>query len=40
MNLAALRSRLLAGLDRYSWVGPLALRLSLGAVFVARAGEL
>lgn len=35
MNLAALRSRLLAALDRYGWIGPLALRLSLGAVFVA-----
>jgi putative oxidoreductase len=35
MNLAALRSHLLATLDRVRWVGPLALRLSLGAVFVA-----
>jgi len=29
-----LRSRALAILDRYAWVGPLALRLSLGAVFL------
>ena len=35
MTLAALRSRLVATLDRFSWLGPLALRLSLGAVFVA-----
>ena len=34
MNLAALRTRALAALDRFSWVGPLALRLSLGAVFL------
>jgi hypothetical protein len=35
MTLAALRSLLVATLDRFSWLGPLALRLSLGAVFVA-----
>ena len=35
MSLAALPSRLVATLDRFSWLGPLALRLSLGAVFVA-----
>jgi len=34
MNLEALRSRALAALERLSWVGPLALRLSLGAVFL------
>ena len=28
------RTRALALLDRFSWVGPLALRLSLGAVFL------
>jgi putative oxidoreductase len=30
----ALRTRALAFLERISWVGPLALRLSLGAVFL------
>jgi putative oxidoreductase len=35
MNPSALRARILATLDRIRWVGPLALRLSLGAVFVA-----
>jgi putative oxidoreductase len=34
MNLHALRTRALAALDRFSWVGPLAVRLSLGAVFL------
>src|SRR5215813_6400947 len=34
MDLAELRSRLLAALDHVRWLGPLALRLSLGAVFV------
>src|SRR5262249_32730989 len=34
MNLTELRSRILAALDRVRWLGPLALRLSLGAVFV------
>ncbi len=34
MNLDALRTRALAILDRFSWVGPLAVRLSLGAVFL------
>ena len=34
MNLEALRHRILATLDRVSWVGPLAVRLSLGAVFL------
>ena len=34
MNLDALRTRTLATLDRFSWVGPLAVRLSLGAVFL------
>ncbi len=34
MNLDALRSRTLATLERFSWVGPLAVRLSLGAVFL------
>jgi putative oxidoreductase len=34
MNLDALRTRALSTLDRFSWVGPLALRLSLGAVFL------
>ena len=34
MNLEALRVRALATLDRVSWVGPLAVRLSLGAVFL------
>jgi putative oxidoreductase len=34
MTLAELRTRALAALDRFGWVGPLALRLSLGAVFV------
>jgi putative oxidoreductase len=34
MNLDALRTRALATLDRFSWVGPLAVRLSLGAVFL------
>lgn len=34
MNIAALRTRILATLDRFSWVGPLAVRLSLGAVFL------
>ena len=29
-----LRARVLAVLDRFSWVGPLAVRLSLGAVFL------
>jgi putative oxidoreductase len=34
MNLEALRGRALTLLDRWSWLGPLALRLSLGAVFL------
>jgi hypothetical protein len=34
MSLDALRTRALAILDRFSWIGPLAVRLSLGAVFV------
>jgi putative oxidoreductase len=34
VNIAALRTRILATLDRFSWVGPLAVRLSLGAVFL------
>lgn len=34
MNLDALRTRALAVLDRLSWLGPLAVRLSLGAVFL------
>ena len=34
MKLEPLRSRALAILDRCAWVGPLALRLSLGAVFL------
>lgn len=34
MKLEALRARALAILDRFSWVGPLAVRLSLGAVFL------
>ena len=34
MNLDALRTRALSMLDRFSWVGPLALRLTLGAVFL------
>ena len=34
MKLEALRTRSLAILDRLSWVGPLAVRLSLGAVFL------
>lgn len=34
MKIEALRSRALAVLDRWSWIGPLALRLSLGAVFL------
>jgi putative oxidoreductase len=34
MNLDALRTRALSILDRFSWVGPLALRLTLGAVFL------
>jgi putative oxidoreductase len=34
MNLDTLRARVLAVLDRFSWVGPLAVRLSLGAVFL------
>ena len=34
MTLEALRPRILATLDRISWVGPLAVRLSLGAVFL------
>ena len=34
MKIEALRSRALALLDRWSWIGPLALRLSLGAVFL------
>jgi putative oxidoreductase len=34
MKIEALRIRALDTLDRFSWVGPLALRLSLGAVFL------
>ena len=34
MKIEAVRIRALAILDRFSWVGPLALRLSLGAVFL------
>ena len=34
MKIEALRVRALAVLDRCSWVGPLVLRLSLGAVFL------
>jgi putative oxidoreductase len=34
MKIEALRTRALAILGRFSWVGPLALRLSLGAVFL------
>jgi putative oxidoreductase len=34
MSLESLRTRALASLDRFSWVGPLAVRLSLGAVFL------
>lgn len=34
MKLEDFRRRALAFLDRCSWVGPLALRLSLGAVFL------
>lgn len=34
MNLDALRTRALAILDRFWWVGPLAVRLSLGSVFL------
>jgi putative oxidoreductase len=34
MKIEALRSRVLTLLDRWAWVGPLALRLSLGAVFL------
>jgi len=34
MNLAAGRSRVLETLHRLGWLGPLALRLSLGAVFI------
>jgi putative oxidoreductase len=34
MSLDAVRTRALAVLDRFSWVGPLAVRLSLGAVFL------
>ncbi len=34
MNLEALRTRARATLDRFSWVGPLAVRLSLGSVFI------
>jgi putative oxidoreductase len=34
MNFEALRTRALATLDRFSWVGPLAVRLSLGCVFL------
>src|SRR5262249_16225445 len=34
MKLEALRSRILAPLERFAWVGPLAVRLSLGAVFL------
>jgi len=34
MNFESLRTRALATLDRFSWVGPLAVRLSLGCVFL------
>ncbi|HZJ52929.1 MAG TPA: DoxX family protein [Myxococcaceae bacterium] len=34
MSLEALRTRALAALDRFSWLGPFAVRLSLGAVFL------
>ena len=34
MSLDTVRTRALAVLDRFSWVGPLAVRLSLGAVFL------
>jgi len=34
MTIEALRTRALALLEKVSWVGPLALRLSLGAVFL------
>jgi putative oxidoreductase len=34
MTLEALRLRILTSLDRVAWVGPLAVRLSLGAVFL------
>jgi putative oxidoreductase len=34
MHLETLRTRALSVLDRFSWLGPLALRLSLGAVFL------
>jgi putative oxidoreductase len=34
MNLEALRTRALTRLEGLSWVGPLAIRLSLGAVFL------
>jgi len=34
MNLEALRIRALTRLGGFSWVGPLAVRLSLGAVFL------
>jgi len=34
MNLEALRIRALTRLEGFSWVGPLAVRLSLGAVFL------
>lgn len=34
MNLEALRARVLSTVDRFSWVGPLAVRIALGAVFL------
>ena len=34
MSLDVIRTRALAILDRFSWVGPLAVRLTLGAVFL------
>jgi putative oxidoreductase len=34
MNLEALRIRALTRLEGFSWMGPLAVRLSLGAVFL------
>ena len=34
MKLEALRTRVLTSLEGLAWVGPLAVRLSLGAVFV------
>ena len=34
MKLEALRTRALTRLEGFSWVGPLAVRLSLGAVFL------